>query len=189
MSFWNKFKEFQNETMGQISDAPPEINAVLEMKGEHAVCVAGGTVGRGDSRARVQVRYDWNVGVTVVPCKLVSGSWVQTAWVESQTQTAAVEDVKSLARVDREMGVVTHRPISTPPYEPSDRGWEERTSRVAFQCSFLGLVGIFENARDWLPGLITLHTLPQLGSPDSHRDSGEHHDQPHWPWMAALRWP
>ena len=33
--------------MGQISDAPPEINPVLEMKGVHAVCVAGGTAGRG----------------------------------------------------------------------------------------------------------------------------------------------
>ena len=63
MSFWNKFKEFQNETMGQISDAPPEINAVLEMKGEHAVCVAGGTVGRGDSRARCH------------SCPLQTGFW------------------------------------------------------------------------------------------------------------------
>ena len=32
MSFWNKFKKLQNKTMGQIGDAPPEINPILEMK-------------------------------------------------------------------------------------------------------------------------------------------------------------
>lgn len=56
-------------------------------------------------------------------CALHTGLWEldRGSRVESQTQTAAVKDVKSLARVDRELGVVAQKPIFTPPYRPSDR--------------------------------------------------------------------
>lgn len=60
---------------------------------------------------------------------------------------------------------------------------EERTSRVAFQCSFLGLVGIFENARDWLPGLIALHTLlnwARLTVTETPENSTRGHAGPGW---------
>lgn len=38
-------KELQNKTVGQLKDAPPEINSVLEMKWRHTMCVAGGRWG------------------------------------------------------------------------------------------------------------------------------------------------
>lgn len=67
---------------------------------------------------------------------------------------------------------------------------EERTSRVAFQCSFLGLVGIFENARNWLPGLTALHTLlnwAPLTVSETPESSTRGHAGPGWltAWAIA----
>lgn len=119
--------------MGQINDTPPQINPDLE-RNEGTQCTwQGGWWGEGAGQLWSE-RW-WH------SCPLHTGLWDpgQGSRIESQTQTAAVEDVKFLAGVDRELGVVTHRPISTPPYKPSDRGWEEGTSCIAFQGSFLGL--------------------------------------------------
>lgn len=108
-------KKLQNKTMEQIKDTRPGISAVIKMKWRHKVCVAGGWWGGGADQIWLERQCH--------SCPLHIGLWElgQGSRVERQTQTAAVEDVKSLARVDRELGVVTQRPVSTPPYRPSDR--------------------------------------------------------------------
>lgn len=73
MTFATSLKKLHNKTMGQIKDAPPVINPRNEMKADN-VC----------GREGMQVRYDWNASVTVVPCKLVSGSWVKAAKLKAK---------------------------------------------------------------------------------------------------------
>lgn len=153
-TFGISLKKLQNKTMWQIKDTLPRISAVLEMKWRHKVCVAGGWWGGGADQICLERQCH--------SCPLQIGLWElgQGSRVERQTQTAAVEDVKSLARVDRELGVVTQRPVSTPPYRPSDR-----LRRENFPCCIpvllSGLSGnACTNARDGLQRLLALHASP-----------------------------
>lgn len=136
--------------MGQIKDTLPGISAVLEMKWRHKVCVAGGWWGGGADQKWLERQSH--------SCPLQIGLWElgRGSRVERQTQTAAVEDVKSLARVDRELGVVTQRPVSTPPSRPSDR-----LRRENFPCCIPVLLsGLRGNARNNAGGWLQLPACP-----------------------------
>lgn len=101
-------------------------------------------------------------------CPLQTGLWElgQGSQVESQTQTAAVENVKSLARVDRELGVVAQRLISTPPYRPSDgmRGYNFPCC-IPVLLSGLSWNSLWECWRVATNCLIAPQTPPSTASP------------------------
>lgn len=100
-------------------------------------------------------------------CPLQTGLWElgQGSQVESQTQTAAAENVKSLARVGRELGVVAQRPISTPPYRPSD-GMRGDNFLCCIPDLLSGLSGsVCGNAGEWLQTACYTTHLPQHHNP------------------------
>lgn len=171
--------------MGQIINTLPEINPILEMKRRHTVCVAGRQRGGGAGQICSERQCH--------SCPLKTGLWElgQCSWVESQTQTAAVEDVKSLAREDRELGVVTQRPVSTPPYRLSDK-----LRREDFPCCIPVLLSqlsgnVCEDARDWLqlPDCIAhtslkgIPTLEDTGFWEGHIQRDRMQD-----WLETVAW-
>lgn len=147
-------KVLRNSTTkpGGKSKVLPVINPVLERKWRHTMCVAGEQWGRGTGQIWLECQCH--------SCPLQTGLWElgQGSQVESQTQTAAVENVKSLARVDRELGVVAQKLISTPPYRPSDgmRGYNFPCC-IPVLLSGLSWNSLWECYREWLQTALLHH--------------------------------